>query len=85
MLSLDILFENLDITVHPFVLCCAENEVSLSLCPRSVATRYANIFPSEVMRFVTPYTGKTPCISLAWNIDSEAKPGDAAPGGLPGS
>ncbi|NKB63414.1 MAG: helix-turn-helix domain-containing protein [Gammaproteobacteria bacterium] len=38
MLSLDILFENLDITVHPFVLCCAENGVSLSLGPRDEAT-----------------------------------------------
>ncbi len=38
MLSLDILFENLDITVHPFVLCCVENGLSLSLGPRDEAT-----------------------------------------------
>ena len=38
MLSLDILFENLDITVHPFLLCCAENEIELSLGPRDEAT-----------------------------------------------
>ena len=38
MLSIDVLFENLDITVHPFVLCCAENGVSLSLGPRDEAT-----------------------------------------------
>ncbi len=38
MLSLDILFENLDITVHPFLLCCAENEITLSLGPRDEAT-----------------------------------------------
>ena len=38
MLSLDILFENLDITVHPFLLCCAGNEITLSLGPRDQAT-----------------------------------------------
>ena len=38
MLSLDVLFENLDITVHPFLLCCAEEETTLSLGPRDEAT-----------------------------------------------
>ena len=38
MLSLDVLFENLDITVHPFLLCCAENGITLSLGPRDEAT-----------------------------------------------
>ncbi|NKB61612.1 MAG: helix-turn-helix domain-containing protein [Gammaproteobacteria bacterium] len=38
MLSIDILFENLDITVHPFVFCCAENGTSLSLGPREEST-----------------------------------------------
>ncbi|MGK0170175.1 MAG: AraC-like DNA-binding protein [Gammaproteobacteria bacterium] len=38
MLTIDTLFENLDITVHPFLLCCAEDEVTLSLGPRDEAT-----------------------------------------------
>ena len=38
MLSIDKLFENLDITVHPFLLCCAENGVTHSLGPRDEAT-----------------------------------------------
>ena len=38
MFSLDVLFENLDITVHPFLLCCAEDETTLSLGPRDEAT-----------------------------------------------
>jgi hypothetical protein len=41
------------------------------------------MFPSEVIHFVTPYTGKSPRITLAWNIDSRSIPGDAIPGGLP--
>jgi len=41
------------------------------------------MFPSEVMHCVTPYTGQSPRITLAWNIDSRALPGDAIPGGLP--
>jgi len=41
------------------------------------------MFPSEVMHCVTPYTGRSPRITLAWNIDSRAIPGDAIPGGLP--
>ncbi len=41
------------------------------------------MFPSEVMHFVTPYTGNSPRITLAWNIDSRRIPGDAIPGGLP--
>jgi len=41
------------------------------------------MFPSEVMHFVTPYTGKSPRITLAWNVDSRSIPGEAIPGGLP--
>lgn len=41
------------------------------------------MFPSEVMHCVTPYTGKSPRITLAWNIDSHALSGAAIPGGLP--
>jgi hypothetical protein len=41
------------------------------------------MFPSEVIHFVTPYTGKSPRITLAWNIDSKPIPGHAIPGGLP--
>ena len=51
MLSLDILFENLDITVHPFVLCCAENEVSLSLGPRDEATIHYVLGGTGVITF----------------------------------
>jgi len=42
------------------------------------------MFPSKAVHCVTPYTGKSPRITLAWNIDSEPVPGDAIPGGLPG-
>ena len=38
MLSLDVLFENLDITVHPFAFCCVEHGITLSLGPRDEAT-----------------------------------------------
>ena len=38
MLSLDKLFENLDITVHPFAFCCAQAEATLSLGPRDEST-----------------------------------------------
>jgi predicted 2-oxoglutarate/Fe(II)-dependent dioxygenase YbiX len=41
------------------------------------------MFPSEVLHCVTPYTGKSPRITLAWNTDSRTNPGDAIPGGLP--
>jgi hypothetical protein len=39
--------------------------------------------PGSVVRTVTPYTGKSPRITLAWNIDRRFVPGDAIPGGLP--
>ena len=41
------------------------------------------MFPGERMHHVTPYTGKSPRIILAWNIDSRPIPGNAIPGGLP--
>ena len=41
------------------------------------------MFPSEIMHFVTPYTGKSPRITLAWNIDCQKIPGHEIPGGLP--
>jgi len=41
------------------------------------------MFPSEVLHCVTLYTGKSPRITLAWNIHSHAIPGAAIPGGLP--
>ena len=51
MLSLDILFENLDITVHPFLLCCAENETTLSLGPRDQATIHYVLGGTGTLRF----------------------------------
>ncbi len=38
MLSLDKLFENLDIHVHPFAICCVEADTALSLGPREEST-----------------------------------------------
>jgi AraC-like DNA-binding protein len=51
MLSLDVLFENLDITVHPFLLCCAEDETTLSLGPRDEATIHYVLGGTGTLRF----------------------------------
>jgi len=51
MLSLDVLFENLDITVHPFLLCCAEDETTLSLGPRDEATIHYVLGGSGTLSF----------------------------------
>lgn len=41
------------------------------------------LFPSRIVHCVAPYTGKSPRITLAWNIDARPIPGEAIPGGLP--
>ena len=51
MLSIDKLFENLDITVHPFLLCCAENEITLSLGPRDEATIHYVLGGTGILSF----------------------------------
>ncbi len=65
--------------------CCQEQEgrMTTPLIP-DMQPGTMIFFPSEVMHFVTPYTGKkSPRISLAWNIDEQAVAGNAIPGGLP--
>jgi len=41
------------------------------------------LFPSSLVHCVTPYTGESPRITLAWNIDKKSVPGEVIPGGLP--
>ncbi len=37
------------------------------------------MFPGAVLHFVTPYRGKSPRITMAWNINPKMLPGDSLP------
>jgi hypothetical protein len=71
--------------VDPRMAACCQDEEGRMTTPLVPDMQPGTLvmFPSEVMHCVTPYTGKSPRITLAWNIDSRLLEGDQIPGGLP--
>lgn len=59
-------------------LCCPgkANYVSGLFRPTGIAAAVMVIFPSIITHQVTPYYGKRPRISIAWNLNAKAVPGE---------
>lgn len=57
-------------------VCCPEEAGCMSHpCAPSTQEGLLLLFPGKTVHMVTPYQGKTPRITLSWNINREAIPG----------
>ena len=61
-------------------VCCPEQEgcMTVSFLPDATPGTMM-IFPSQLVHCVNPYWGERPRITLSWNINADALPGEALP------
>lgn len=67
--------------VDPRLECCCQEREAFMTTPflPDLSAGTMIIFPSQLVHAVNPYTGTRPRITLSWNLNQQALPGEALP------